>query len=70
MKLVEESLASLKDGVSKGKIAAGDVVNMPNGMKYSMDNRRLVVAKKLGKALKARIRNFDDALDFLCKIKI
>ena len=32
-----------------------------------MDNRRLVVAKKLGKALKARIRNFDDALNWCAR---
>jgi len=63
----KESLSSLKDGVAKNKIPAGDVIKMPSGLNTSMDNRRLVVAKKLGKALKARVRNFDDALSWCAR---
>lgn len=63
----KKSLARMQDGVSKGKIPPGDAVKMPGGLLTSVDNRRVVVAQQLGKALNTRIRNFDDALGFCAK---
>ena len=39
-----------------------DVVNMPDGVFTSLDNRRLLAARRAGVDVQANIRNFDEAL--------
>jgi RHS repeat-associated protein len=50
----------MSEGKDLGKI---DIVKMRDGIYTTLDNKRLLAAKELGKDIKATSHNYDDALD-------